>query len=512
MSMGAAIVGVAMTKPTLSIRRRFVILFLMLSFLPFLAYRFALDLHQVLLQNQADLHLQTVQNLALILETRPQLWGQTSAVGELISHIDFTRSSIWIVNQQGQTTYVMGDLFTPQQQPLPWTAQISQFLIKLSGDSFTFLPSMKPGDSAEKFTIEQALNGQIYQHYRTDQASNPISLMSAAPIYQQGERVGALIYEQTFDTLFSHTLEQFYHLLTLAGFLLALVLLGILLYARSLSLRILRLREDVKQSFTPYGQPDITKLVRAEPYEDEISELRRAISKMLSRLANYERYLKQLPRTLRHELHNPINRLSASLELLEQQQANPQLMQARQALEQLEHIIQQLSEASSLEQSLLSHRRQPLKIVSRLRAYFDSVVQSQPSGVVSAQIEVNHPQLSVLAEGFLLEQLLDKLIDNALEFNDYRCPVRLRLIETTQCVLIEVINCGPLLPIGFEQHIFEGMVSIRTPDKHQQTHLGIGLYLAKLIAAFHQAELSAFNSADQSGVCVRLKLPIFRAE
>jgi signal transduction histidine kinase len=56
------------------------------------------------------------------------------------------------------------------------------------------------------------------------------------------------------------------------------------------------------------------------------------------------------------------------------------------------------------------------------------------------------------------------------------------------------------------------MVSIRPPDQHQQTHLGIGLYLAKLIAAFHQAELIALNNADQSGVCVRLILPILKAD
>lgn len=506
MYMDAAIVGVMMIKRKLSIRRRFILLFLILSFLPLLAYRFALDLHQVLLQNQAALHLQTVQNLALILETRPELWGQTTATGQVLSHIDFSQTSIWLVNTEGQTTYVMGDLSASQRQSIPWTARVSQSLIKLSGDYLTFLPKTQPDQSAEMLTIEQALSGRTLQQYRTDKNDNPISLMSATPIYQNGHRIGAVVYEQTFETLFNQTLQPFYHLVTLAGIMLGFVLLGIILYAGSLSNRILRLSHDVKQSFSRYGQPHAEKLMLNEAYHDEISELRQSIKDMLDKLANYDRYLKQLPRTLRHELHNPINRLSASLELLHLRQPDPKIDQARQALEQLQHIIQILSQASSLEQSLAEHRCHPVNIAPRLVAYFESVEQSQSPGLVKRVIDIRQPYLTVMAESFLLEQLLDKLIDNALEFNNLSCPVTLTLKQTEEQLVIEVCNCGPLLPQGFEAHIFEGMVSIRTPDASQQTHLGLGLYIARLIADFHRAELNAFNKSDQSGVCVRLTL------
>ncbi|MDX1353678.1 MAG: sensor histidine kinase, partial [Thiomicrorhabdus sp.] len=54
----------------LSIRTRFFILLLLLTILPFLAYRFAIDLHRIMLNNQAIVQEQTVENLALILENR----------------------------------------------------------------------------------------------------------------------------------------------------------------------------------------------------------------------------------------------------------------------------------------------------------------------------------------------------------------------------------------------------------------------------------------------------------
>ncbi|HIE39945.1 MAG TPA: sensor histidine kinase, partial [Thiomicrorhabdus sp.] len=59
----------------LSIRTRFLLLFLVLTILPFLAYRFAIDLNRIMLTNQAIIQQQTVKNLSLILENRPDLWA-----------------------------------------------------------------------------------------------------------------------------------------------------------------------------------------------------------------------------------------------------------------------------------------------------------------------------------------------------------------------------------------------------------------------------------------------------
>lgn len=97
-----------------TIKRRLVLLFLLLIFLPLLAYRLALDLQHLLLTHQASLHQHTVQNLALILEKRPELWGQTTEAGQILAHLDLDNSAIWLVNTQGQTSYVMGHLKTTQ--------------------------------------------------------------------------------------------------------------------------------------------------------------------------------------------------------------------------------------------------------------------------------------------------------------------------------------------------------------------------------------------------------------
>lgn len=508
MCMGAVTAGAVMIKIKLNIRRRLLLLFLLLAFLPLLAYRFAIDLQYLLLTHQANLHQHTVHNLALILENRPELWGQTTAAGEVLSHIDFKSASIWIVNNQGQTTYVMGQLNPNEKTQAGWASRLGKSLIELMAFAKPLPYPYAQSATPEVTLIERALNGLSTQQYRTDANGEPFTLMSASPIYSQNQQIGALVYEQTLDTIFNHTLQHFHQLVGLGSLILFLVLLGVITYSTSLSNRILRLGEDVKQTFTKPGQ--LLAIEKFEPNTDELAELRQHIAEMLEKIASYERYLKQLPRALRHELHNPINRLSATLELVQMQQYNPRLEQAQQALNQLQHIIQALAEASSIEDSLANQSLQPLIVNTRLLDYFSGVQMSQPPGLVVIK---NHVKVGtqIMAEGFMLEQCLDKLVDNALDFNNGECPIEVVLTETSTHLNIEISNCGVLLPEGLEKQIFDGMVSIRRVNQASQSHLGLGLHIARLIAEFHHAELIAFNRPDQRGVSVRLSIPLLTA-
>ncbi len=95
----------------LSIRTRFFILLLLLTILPFLAYKFAVDLHRLLLKNQAIIQQQTVVNLSYILENRTDLWALQIQAGNptsQLAHLNLEKSVLWIVNEFGQATYVVG--------------------------------------------------------------------------------------------------------------------------------------------------------------------------------------------------------------------------------------------------------------------------------------------------------------------------------------------------------------------------------------------------------------------
>ena len=77
-------------------------------------------------------------------------------------------------------------------------------------------------------------------------------------------------------------------------------------------------------------------------------------------------------------------------------------------------------------------------------------------------------------------------------------------------VLIQVSNEGPLISEEKQKEIFDSMVSDRVaaPSSTERGHLGLGLYIVRLVAKFHGGIVSVNNRADQSGVAFEIRLPM----
>ena len=504
-------------KLRLSIRTRFFILLLLLTLLPFLAYRFAIDLHRLLLNNQAIVQQQTVENLALILQNRTDLWALQFQSGDpnRLSHLNLKDAVLWIVNEQGQTTYVVGHLpsATASSGDEPFTL-IGKTLIKTFS---TFIPYSLPypypqSQTPEQSLIENALRGQTFQQYRMDSNRQPISLMSATPLIFKNNVIGGLVLEERMETLFSKNLNYFYRLIGIGAMLFLIVIIGSILHTASVSNRIMRLDNDVKRTFNIQGRLKAHHFPDAQSryYYDEITDLRHHIHEMLGQLGAYERYLKQLPKTLRHELHNPLNRLSMALSLLENETHSPQLGNALHAVHQLKQIISSLSEASSIEDSLNLQPPEPFPIGAMLEHYLQNSLTLHPEYHLQYRNEIAKNTL-VIGDGFMIEQLMDKLLSNAKDFSDGKRPIEVICQQRDKEVWIAVQNSGPSLPKGFESRIFDGMTSIRELNQPEQTHLGLGLYIVKLITDYHRGEVSAENVSfdnGSTGVQIQVKLPI----
>jgi two-component system, OmpR family, sensor histidine kinase ChvG len=105
----------------------------------------------------------------------------------------------------------------------------------------------------------------------------------------------------------------------------------------------------------------------------------------------------------------------------------------------------------------------------------------------------------------LIVQMLDKLIDNAVDFSPQGATIVVRLGAEPQALLLEVENPGPALPPQIAGQLFESLWQSR-PDGDSRPHFGLGLYIVRLIAEFHGGEALAENLADSSGVRFRVRL------
>ena len=65
-----------------------------------------------------------------------------------------------------------------------------------------------------------------------------------------------------------------------------------------------------------------------------------------------------------------------------------------------------------------------------------------------------------------------------------------------------------------EGRLFESMVSVRGPATSAagEPHLGLGLYIVRLIALFHGGTAAAHDRPDGTGVVVAVTLPLVPAD
>lgn len=112
---------------------------------------------------------------------------------------------------------------------------------------------------------------------------------------------------------------------------------------------------------------------------------------------------------------------------------------------------------------------------------------------------------SALANGSpeLLIQMLDKLVDNAVDFSMDNDTISLTLDDDDGMLLITVTNPGQELPERMRSQMFDSMVSVRGGENSR--HLGLGLYVARLIAEGHGGSISADNV--DGGVCLTVAIP-----
>jgi signal transduction histidine kinase len=99
--------------------------------------------------------------------------------------------------------------------------------------------------------------------------------------------------------------------------------------------------------------------------------------------------------------------------------------------------------------------------------------------------------------------MLDKLIDNAVDFSGENDTITIRLAEVDDALELSVSNPGASLPERMRTQMFDSMVSMRPGQSTR--HLGLGLYIARLIAAGHGGRIAADNI--EGGVMIRVRLP-----
>lgn len=355
--------------------------------------------------------------------------------------------------------------------------------------------------------VDEARAGEERALWFEQAAGEPSLIRAAVPIELEGESFGALVVEQAGEQL---VLVRELALTRLLNLTLAATVFAVLItlaFGARLSHRIRRLSRAASTALTPEGR--IEAAIPETRARDELGALARSFGTLLGRLKEYTSYLQTLGTKLSHELRTPLTIVSSSLDNLSSEEtlspsAREYLERARHGAARMHGLLGALSEATRVEQSIEHTERVRFDLAELVRNMADAYRQTFPRHRIEARIELERCQITGSPD--LIAQLLDKLMDNAADFAPEGAPITIALEGDARGCRLSVQNEGPTLPPGIDDRLFESLVSGRA-GANGKPHLGLGLYIVRLIADFHGGTVNARNAPDDAGVVVTLELP-----
>lgn len=537
--------ALALPGVRINLRVKLALLSLLLLALPWVGYRYVQEMESFLLEGQRQALVATARAVATALHERPQLMGarprtgrsvlndqmslspgeelmeaappralaSESAFGEPVAEVEAiltglerTTSRIWVLNRDLRVLALAGSLKAPapdstETQP-PWERvwhRVLGWIVPPPGEDFD--DTLDRDTLASGRDVYDALLGAPASRVRKSRDGKAVIVSAAHPIWSGDRVLGAVVVEESTNPILLVRNQALERLLLLTLVVLAVSAVLIFGFASRLSLRIRRLRDEAENAIDARGR--IGPLVTASAARDEVGDLSRSFSALLDRLARHHAYLEGMASRLSHELRTPVAVVRSSLENLHAESLPPgartYMERAEAGLGRLSRILARMSEATRLDQALATTDSERFDLRAVVAECVDGYRMVHPQRAFEARL----PDYPAWVRGApdLAAQMLDKLVDNAADFATPDTPIRIELAFHTTSVALSVSNHGPALPPDFDDRPFEAGTASGRRDG-SEPHLGLGLYVARMIANFHGGTLHTANLPGGDGVCV----------
>ena len=412
---------------------------------------------------------------------------------------------MWVIDARSRVRGLSGSLAAaPAQRPSGWLKALANIVVPT--------PRVAVGEESRpvREQIDRALIGVSGTPLWRGTVNRDVAILSAAqPIFVGDDIVGAAVVEETTDSIQLLKESALEKLLAVTLAVVGAALVILLAFASRLTTRIRRLHAQADGAIDAQGR--VRGTISPTGARDEIGDLTRTMSAVLQRLRDYNAYLEAMAGRLSHELRTPVAVVRSSLDNLKAQALDPAARvyvdRAGVGVERLARLVSRLSEATRLERMLESAERERFDVA----AVVAGCVEGYRAVYAPRQFEIARPESALVIEGVpdAVAQLLDKLAENANDFAPAGTPIRFAVAARPgRGAIVSVENAGPPLPEATRSRLFDSMVSLRAPEGGgEAAHLGLGLYIVRIVAEFHGGTVRALDLPGGAGVRFEVELP-----
>jgi heavy metal sensor kinase len=313
----------------------------------------------------------------------------------------------------------------------------------------------------------------------------------------------------------AHSEEQIYRALQFfaiaAGLMFPLALGAAALAARRMSRRIL---SPVQKIAAQAGRITSNRLHEQIPVHgtgDEIDQLAEVFNRMLTRLDESFRELKQFTADASHELRTPLAAIRAVGEVgLDRdktvQEYRELVGSMLEEVNRLTRLVDDLLMVSRGDSGTIQLNCSRVRVLSLVR---DTVSLLEPLANEKAQplILAGDDAAEVEADPVFLRQALINIVHNAIKYSPGRSAITINVASNfTGFVTISIEDQGPGIPSEHQTRIFDRFYRIDRSRSTDAGGFGLGLAIAQGVVQAHKGTLSVTSDSGK-GSTFRILLP-----
>jgi two-component system sensor histidine kinase TctE len=295
--------------------------------------------------------------------------------------------------------------------------------------------------------------------------------------------------------------QAIFRALVLLDGLFTLVCVGLIWFSVTNGLRPL---ERMRSALNARGAGQLAPIEPAGvPYE--LEPVVQAFNGLLARVSEGAQAQQDFLANVAHQLRTPLAGLQTQLEWLGDRHAEPDTAHSiRLMLLSTERMVRQTNQLARAEPSHFEQTRlEPLRLDELVAETIQHFVEQAARKTIDLGFELAPAE--VMGDRFLLRDLIDNLIDNAIRYTPDGgvVTVRCRGAGAGQGAVLEMEDSGPGIAPALRAAVFQRYVRL----DHKTSGNGLGLAIVRDIAAAHRARIAIDSGPDGRGALFSVHFP-----
>jgi two-component system sensor histidine kinase KdpD len=205
-----------------------------------------------------------------------------------------------------------------------------------------------------------------------------------------------------------------------------------------------------------------------------------------------------------HDLRTPLTTILSAAQEMKRHPSQLLAETIEAEAQRLNRFVANLLDMARIEAGALPMKVEPTDLLDAVAGAAHDTRNSLQGHELVVDIAPDIPLVRI--DPVLFHHCLINLLDNAGRYADAGTPIAIRAHQTSEALLLSIIDQGPGISPGEEKRVFETFTRLQGSDRVRHG-TGLGLAIVKGFAEAMGLAVEATNNDDPHGACFTIRIP-----